>query len=246
MIDEVSRATRDRFRGTRILRTNLEDPDMKSLGWKTITAMTVVASLGGLAIAAAPTQAAAPVAASAQTRTVSSQKSSGSLTPRELAALPLTNRHLTKHETANLAVVLNAYYVAEGDSLDPDGFINDFTKDGVFKDEVAGFTYQGDALGDTLTHMAAVFPDVHRELARITVNGDVVSVELSIQGTFEGPYQTPAGTLKPNGAKIDVPTADFWYLQGGKIKKFDCYVGYTVMYDQMGVDLDWAGAVNKG
>jgi hypothetical protein len=53
--------------------------------------------------------------------------------------------------------------VAEGDSLDPDGFIDDFTEDGVFKDEAAGRTYRGQALGDTLTRMASVFPDVHRE-----------------------------------------------------------------------------------
>ncbi|MFF4753201.1 nuclear transport factor 2 family protein [Streptomyces sp. NPDC002514] len=219
---------------------------MKSLGWKTIVATTAVASLGSLAIAAAPTQAASPAAGGTQARTVSSSEAHADLSPRELSALPLTNRHLTRHEIASLAVVLNAYHVAEGKSLDVDAFINSFTKDGVFNDEVAGQTYQGKALGDVLTRMAGIFPDVHRDLKSITVNGDVVSLELSIQGTFEGPVQTPAGTLKPTGAKIDAPTADFWYLQDGKIKKFDCYVGYTAMYAQMGVNLDWAGAVAKG
>ncbi len=91
--------------------------------------------------------------------------------------------------------------------------------------------------------MADVFPDVHRDLKSITVSGDEISLELSIDGTFEGPLQTPAGTLKPNGAKIAAPTADFWYLHDGKIEKFDCYVGYTDMYAQMGVNLDWAGAI---
>ncbi|MFI9273162.1 nuclear transport factor 2 family protein [Kitasatospora sp. NPDC052896] len=219
---------------------------MKSLGWKTIIATTAMASLGSLAIAAAPTQAASPVAGSAQVQTVNGSEAQAALSPRELSALPLTNRHLTRREIANLAVVLGAYHDAEGKSLDVDAFINSFTTDGVFNDEVAGQTYQGKALGDVLTRMAAIFPDVHRDLKSITVNGDVVSLELSIQGTFEGPAQTPAGTLKPNGAKIDAPTADFWYLQDGKIKKFDCYVGYTDMYAQMGVSLDWAGAVAKG
>jgi hypothetical protein len=46
-----------------------------------------------------------------------------------------------------------------------------------------------------------------------------------------------------HGAKIDVPTADFWYLRDGKVEKFDCYVGYTDMYAQMGVNLDWAAAI---
>ncbi|MGW0884616.1 nuclear transport factor 2 family protein [Streptomyces sp. NPDC002671] len=161
-----------------------------------------------------------------------------------MSALPLTNRRLTKHEIANLAVVLNAYHVAEGNSLDVDAFVNSFTKDGVFNDEVAGDTYQGKALGDVLTRMVNLFPDVHRDLKSITVNGDEISLELSIQGTFKGPLQTPAGTVKPTGAKIDAPTADFWYLHNGKIEKFDCYVGYTEMFSDMGVNLDWASAVN--
>jgi hypothetical protein len=38
--------------------------------------------------------------------------------------LPLTNRHLTEHEKANLAVVLQAYHDGEGDSLDPQGFMD--------------------------------------------------------------------------------------------------------------------------
>lgn len=208
---------------------------MKSLGWKTIVAATAVASLAGFAIAATPAQAATPAAAGSQ--------APAALSARQLAGLPLTNRHLTRHEIANLAVVLNAYYVAQGATLNVNAFINDFAKDGVFNDEVAGKSYSGKALGDVVTGMADVFPDVHRDLKSITVSGDEISLELSIDGTFEGPLQTPAGTLKPNGAKIAAPTADFWYLHDGKIEKFDCYVGYTDMYAQMGVNLDWAAAI---
>ncbi|MBB4928337.1 nuclear transport factor 2 family protein [Kitasatospora kifunensis] len=227
-------------------KADLEEQDMKSLSWKTITATTAAVSVGSLALAVAPSQAASPAGSSTQVRSVSGASDHADLTPGQLAALPLTNRHLTRHEIANLAVVLNAYHVAEGHSLDVDAFINSFTADGVFNDKVAGQSYQGQALGDVLTRMAGIFPDVHRDLKSITVNGDVISLELSIQGTFEGPVPTPAGTLKPTGAKIDAPTADFWYLQDGKIKKFDCFVGYTVMYAQMGVNLDWAGAITKG
>ncbi|WP_405833324.1 nuclear transport factor 2 family protein [Streptomyces sp. NBC_01176] len=218
---------------------------MKSLGWKTIVTTAAVASLSGLALAAAPTQAASPVADRARVHAVGNSKAHAGLTPRELSKLPLTNRHLSRHEIANLAVVLNAYHVAEGDSLDVDAFTDSFAKDGVFNDEVAGQAYRGKALGDVLPYMANLFPDVHRNLKRITVNGDEVSIELSIQGTFEGPLQSPAGTVEPNGAKIDAPTADFWYLRDGKVEKFNCYVGYTAMYAQMGVNLDWASAVDK-
>ncbi|MFJ2830594.1 nuclear transport factor 2 family protein [Streptomyces sp. NPDC087263] len=210
---------------------------MKLLSRKTITATAAIAILGGLSIAAAPTQAAGPAAGS--TAAVAD------LSPGDLSKLPLTDRHLTKKERANLAVVLRAYHVAEGDSLDVDAFVNSFAKDGVFNDVVAGQSYRGDALGGVPTYMANLFPDVHRDLKRITVNGDVVSIELSIQGTFEGPLQSPAGTVKPTGARVDAPTADFWYLHNGKVEKFNCFVGYSAMYAQMGVNFDWASAVEK-
>ena len=206
---------------------------MKVRSWKTITALAAAATLA-LALGAAPSQAAAPV---------ESATAGAGLSASQLAKLPLTDRHLTRQEKANLAVVLRAYHVAEGDSLDVPAFVGSFTKDGVFNDVVAGQTYQGAALGTVLTTMVGIFPDVHRDLKQITVHGDVVTIELSIQGTFKGPLPTPAGNLKPNGARVDVPTADFWYLRNGKIQKFNCYVGYSVMFAQMGVNFDWAAAV---
>jgi hypothetical protein len=71
----------------------------------------------------------------------------------------------------------------------------------------------------------------------------MVAVELSIQGTFLGPLETPAGTVMPTGAKIDIPCGDFWYLRNGKIEVFNCYALFGVMYEQMGVHLDFASAV---
>ena len=91
--------------------------------------------------------------------------------------------------------------------------------------------------------MVKQFPDVHRELHRVTVLGDTVAVEVSIQGTFLGPLETPAGIVRATGAKIDVPTADFWYLRDGKIEMFNCYVMVNTMLAQMGVMPDFASAV---
>jgi hypothetical protein len=58
---------------------------------------------------------------------------------------------------------------------------------------------------------------------------------LSIQGTFLGPLQTPAGIIQPTGANVDGPCADFWYLRDGKIERFDCYIMLDTMRAQMGV-----------
>ena len=143
----------------------------------------------------------------------------------------------------NETAVRHAYHLAEGNVLDVAGFVAAFTEDGVFDDIVADKTYEGQAIGDTVTWMANLLPDVHRELHRVQDLGDVVAVELSIQGTFEGPLDTPAGAVQPTGAKIDIPTADFWYMRDGKVARFNCYVGYNVMYSQMGAPPDFASAV---
>ncbi|MFD3585896.1 nuclear transport factor 2 family protein [Streptomyces sp. NPDC058683] len=216
---------------------------MKLLSRKSITAATAVAVLGGLSIAAVPSQAASPAHDRA---VVHSSTAAPTLTARQLAKLPLTSRHLTKQEKANLAIVLRDYYVAEGNHIDVPTFTKSFTKDGVFNDMVPGVAYKGKALGSVLPYMKGLFSNVHRELKRITVNGNVVSIELSIQGTFDGQLQTPTGdVIKGKGQKVDAPTADFWYLKNGKVKMFNCFVGYSKMYHDMGVDFDWASAVNK-
>jgi ketosteroid isomerase-like protein len=141
------------------------------------------------------------------------------------------------------SVVRQAYHAAEGSVLDVQGFIELFTEDGVFNNVVAGESYRGEHLGDLVVFMGKLAPDVHRELHRFHVMGNVVAVELSIQGTFTGSFETPAGVIQPTGAKLDIPTADFWYIEDGKIKEFNCYVGLSVMLSQLGVQPDFASAV---
>ncbi|MFF4445071.1 ester cyclase [Streptomyces sp. NPDC001502] len=140
-------------------------------------------------------------------------------------------------------VVRAAYGAAEGSVLDVQGFMDLFAEDGVFNNVVAGETYRGEHLGDLVAFMGALAPDVHRELHRFHVMGDVVAVELTIRGTFTGPFETPAGTVRPTGAQLNIPTADFWYVEDGRIKEFNCYVGLSVMLAQLGVQPDFASAV---
>ncbi len=143
----------------------------------------------------------------------------------------------------NEAIVRHAYHTAEGSVLDVAGFVGLFAKDGVINLGHAGVkpggvgleSYRDEHLGELVLSIAKYYPDVHRELYRVNVLGDMVAVELSIQGTFLGPLQTPAGIIQPTGAKVDGPCADFWYLRDGKIERFDCYIMLDTMRAQMGV-----------
>jgi len=102
-----------------------------------------------------------------------------------------------------------ASHLAEGNVMDVQGFIDLFADDGVF-DARRPESYRCEHLGDLVVFTGKLAPDVHRELHRVHVMGNVVAVELSIRGTFNGPFETPAGVIQPTGAKLDISGADFW------------------------------------
>ncbi len=145
--------------------------------------------------------------------------------------------------TGNEAVVREAYRLAEGDTLDGAAFRALFTEDGTFNDIPNSLTFRGDEIPSAVTGFAGVFPDVHRELLAVHALGDVVAVELRIQGTHRGGFPTPDGVLPPTGNRIDVPTADLWHLRDGKIARFDCYNSANVLLAQIGAVPDFKSTI---
>jgi hypothetical protein len=125
--------------------------------------------------------------------------------------------------------------------MDVRGFMDLFAADGVLT--AGGQSYRGAHLGDTVVSLGKLAPDVHRELHRVHAMGNLVAVELSIQGTFSGPFETPAGVLQLAGATLGIPGADVWYVEGGKIKEFNCTVDRSSMLAQLSVQPDVASAV---
>ncbi len=132
----------------------------------------------------------------------------------------------------NVAAVRNAYAVAERKDLE--GWINLFTSDGVFTDNSVGATYRARALADVRNYGTA-FSKMHRELYRIYTAGNVVVVQLALQGTHDGPLQLPFGELPPTGKQMDAPCCDVFELEDGKIKRFDCYPEGSIIFAQLGV-----------
>src|SRR5258706_16418771 len=133
------------------------------------------------------------------------------------------------------ALVRRAYHLAEGDVLEVQGFVDLSAEDGVFNciGGVSGpESYRGEHLGDVVVFMGKFLPDIHRELQGVNVLGDVVAIELSIRGTFLGSFETPAGVIRPTGPKLDIPTADIWYVRDGKIQEFNCHIGGATMFAQ--------------
>lgn len=134
----------------------------------------------------------------------------------------------------NEKIIRSAYQVAE--EQDVAGWVAAFTEDGTFTDMSIPHTYRGaDELGKTVEVYAKAFPDMHRELERFYVTGDVVVVQLRLQGTHLGPLELPAGTVPPTGKRMNAPCCDVFELVDGKIKRFDCYPSGTVIAAQLGL-----------
>ncbi|MFI6402116.1 nuclear transport factor 2 family protein [Streptomyces sp. NPDC050548] len=133
----------------------------------------------------------------------------------------------------NEEIVRKAYQTAE--VKDIEGWLDAFTEDGTFTDESVGVTYRGRDRAFPVENYGRAFPDMHRELYQVYVSGDVVVVQLALQGTHDGPLSLGDGTLQPTGNRMDAPCCDVFELVDGKIKRFDCYPSGTVILAQLGV-----------
>jgi ketosteroid isomerase-like protein len=133
----------------------------------------------------------------------------------------------------NDQVIRKAYQIAE--DKDAEGWLAAFTPDGTFTDESIGVTYRGRDLAFPLENYGRAFSDMHRELYRLYANGDIVIVQLALQGTHDGPLSVAGGILEPTRNRMDAPCCDVFELENGKIKRFDCYPSGTVILAQLGV-----------
>jgi ketosteroid isomerase-like protein len=141
----------------------------------------------------------------------------------------------------NVATVRNAYQIAERKDLE--AWIDAFTPDGVFTDNPVGASYRGRELADVVQNYGTAFSDMHRELYQIYADGNVVVVQLALQGTHDGPLQLPFGVLPATGKRMDAPCCDVFELQDGKIKRFDCYPEGSIIFAQLGVLTNLEGAL---
>lgn len=144
---------------------------------------------------------------------------------------------------SNEDVIRSLYAFAEGDGRDTARFVSLFTEDGYFWDVAAGQKYYGKEIGDTVDIYAEAFPDMHRALDKFYVDGDVVIVELSLNGTHRGDLRLPAGTIRATGNEIHAPCCDVFHLRGGKVASFHCYTAATILLGQLGVFGNLAAAL---
>jgi predicted ester cyclase len=142
---------------------------------------------------------------------------------------------------SNEEIICNLYAVAE---KDPKGFRSLSTENGYWWDVPAGVTYRGDEVARAADIYSAAFPDMHRELSHLYFDGDVVVVQLSLNGT-QGDLPMGLGTLPATGKEIHVPCIDVFHVEDGKVSAFDCHYAGTILLGQLGVLGNLEAALKK-
>ena len=143
---------------------------------------------------------------------------------------------------SNEEIIRNLYAVAE---KEPKRFRSLFTKNGYWWDVPAGVKYHGDEVARAADIYSAAFPDMHRELSDLYFDGDVVVVELSLNGTHQGDLPMGLGTLPATGKAFHVPCIDVFHVEDGKVSAFDCHYAGTIMLAQLGVLGNLEAALKK-
>jgi ketosteroid isomerase-like protein len=148
--------------------------------------------------------------------------------------------------TNNEQAIRHLYHVAEAEYEDLKAYVACFTADGEFVDMSSGITLRGaDELWKPVAVMSKAFPDMHRELHQLYEVGDVVIVELTLQGTHKGPLELPSGTIPASGKTMNAPCCDIFRLANDKVKVFNCYNQFSVILAQLGVLSNLQGALMR-
>jgi SnoaL-like domain len=146
--------------------------------------------------------------------------------------------------SSNEDFVRRAYDVAE--QKDIPAWKACFNPDAVFTDNSVGITYHApDEVAEPVENYGRAFSNMHRELYDIYEEGDIVVVQLALQGTQDGPLSLPLGVLPPTGNKMDAPCCDAFKLVNSRLQVFDCYPSGTVILTQLGVLGNLADALRQ-
>jgi SnoaL-like polyketide cyclase len=99
----------------------------------------------------------------------------------------------------------------------------------------AAWTTPPDEVAIPVENYGRAFSNMHRELYDVYLDGDIVVVQLALQGTHDGPLSLPQGILPPTGNQMDAPCCDVFKLKDGRLQVFDRYPSGTVILSQLGV-----------
>jgi steroid delta-isomerase-like uncharacterized protein len=82
---------------------------------------------------------------------------------------------------------------------------------------------------------AAAFPDSRATFHGALASGNTVVIELTWNGTHQGPLQTPAGPVAATGKRIDLRGCAVMEIAGDKVKLQRHYFDMATLFEQLGL-----------
>jgi steroid delta-isomerase-like uncharacterized protein len=80
----------------------------------------------------------------------------------------------------------------------------------------------------------AAMPDAHMQVVRAVESGDEVFVSGRFKGTHQGDLISPQGTIPASGNSLDLPYADYFRVEGGRIVEHEVVWDSMTMMAQLG------------
>ena len=79
------------------------------------------------------------------------------------------------------------------------------------------------------------FPDVKGTVQNVFVSGNQAVAETTWDGTLQGDFAGPGGTISANGKRMQqLPVAFVYTVEGGKLKEANVYFDLTTLLQQIG------------
>jgi len=80
----------------------------------------------------------------------------------------------------------------------------------------------------------SAMPDAHMEVVRAVESGNEVFISGRFKGTHQGDLVSPQGTIQASGNPLDLPYADYFRVEAGKIVEHEVVWDYMAMLVQLG------------
>ncbi len=110
-----------------------------------------------------------------------------------------------------------------------------FADDAQFFDMSSGRVFKGkNEIGKFCETWLKGFSDFKLHPKKVIGEGNAFSAEISVQGTHDGNFESPFGTLPASNKKIDVPSCDVYEVADNKIRSMHCYFAAPVFFSQIG------------
>jgi steroid delta-isomerase-like uncharacterized protein len=127
-------------------------------------------------------------------------------------------------------------YNAAWNDHDVETIVSMHTEDSVFENHVTGDRNVGrEQIGNAITGIFSVFPDLNFEGRRTYIRDDLVVQEWTARGTHEGTMTRSGIEVPPTGRKVEYRGMDVIPIRDGLVARKDVYSDSVTLLRQLGL-----------